>query len=120
MTTITDLSQLDLNGTYSYADYIKWRFDERIELLRGKIARMSPAPNVNHQRVSGNLYGYLFNISITSRANFSLHPSMCACTIEKNPSKPAKRFIRSYSRTFVWSVTNRNWTNRAATGHPNW
>lgn len=61
MATITDLSQLDLNGTYSYADYIKWRFDERIELLRGKIARMSPAPNVNHQRISGNLYGYLFN-----------------------------------------------------------
>ena len=37
MATITDLAQLDLNGTYSYADYLKWQFDERVELLRGKI-----------------------------------------------------------------------------------
>lgn len=46
MATITQLSQLDIDGTYSYADYIKWQFEERIELLRGKIARMSPAPSV--------------------------------------------------------------------------
>lgn len=61
MATITDISQLDLNGTYSYADYIKWRFDERIELLRGKITRMSPAPNVNHQRISGSLFVSIYN-----------------------------------------------------------
>ncbi len=61
MATITKLSQLDLDGTYSYADYIKWQFDERIELLRGKIARMLPAPNVNHQRVSGNLFVNIYN-----------------------------------------------------------
>ncbi|MBU1821327.1 MAG: Uma2 family endonuclease [Bacteroidetes bacterium] len=56
MDTITDFSQLDLNGTYSYADYLKWRFQERVELLRGKIFRMTPAPNVKHQRVAGKLY----------------------------------------------------------------
>ncbi len=59
MATITDLSQLDLNATYSYADYAKWQFDERVELLRGKIFPMTPAPNVRHQRVSGNIF-YLF------------------------------------------------------------
>ena len=41
---ITDLSQLDLNKRYTYADYLTWRFRERVELLRGRIARMSPAP----------------------------------------------------------------------------
>ncbi|MDD2816315.1 MAG: hypothetical protein PHP00_11370 [Thiotrichaceae bacterium] len=35
MTSITKLSQLDLNGTYSYADYLTWKFDERLELIRG-------------------------------------------------------------------------------------
>lgn len=54
--TITNLSQLDPNGTYSYADYLLWQFEERLELFRGKIFQMSPAPNVKHQRVSGNLY----------------------------------------------------------------
>ncbi|MDP2902569.1 MAG: Uma2 family endonuclease, partial [Methylovulum sp.] len=52
MTKITDLSQLDLNGTYSYADYLNWAFDETVELIKGKIQLMSPAPNVRHQRIS--------------------------------------------------------------------
>jgi len=57
MTKITQLSQLDLNQTYSYADYLTWTLDETIELIKGKIMLMSPAPNLNHQTISGNLYG---------------------------------------------------------------
>ncbi len=48
---ITSLDQLDLNGTYSYADYLLWQFTERVELLRGKIRQMA-APSVKHQRIS--------------------------------------------------------------------
>lgn len=58
---ITSLSQLDLNGTYTYADYLLWQLEERVELFRGKIFAMSPAPRVNHQRVSMNLSGILFS-----------------------------------------------------------
>ncbi len=61
MATITQLSQLDLDGTYSYADYLKWEFQERVELLRGKIFPMSPAPSVRHQQVSINLSGLFFS-----------------------------------------------------------
>ncbi len=52
---ITDISQLDMNGTYSYADYLTWRFEEMVELIKGKISRMSPAPRTSHQRISWNL-----------------------------------------------------------------
>lgn len=52
---ITDSSQLDPNGTYTYADYLKWQFDESVELIRGKLYRMSPAPKRMHQSASGNL-----------------------------------------------------------------
>jgi Uma2 family endonuclease len=52
---ITQLSQLDLNQTYSYADYLTWQFDEAIELIKGKIMLMSPAPNVKHQDIFLNL-----------------------------------------------------------------
>ena len=55
MPKITQLSQLDLTQSYSYADYITWQFDDMIELIKGKIALMSPAPNVNHQRIEKNL-----------------------------------------------------------------
>ncbi len=49
---ITDINQLDLNGSYTYADYLKWKFKERVELLKGKIFRMSPAPSSSHQQIS--------------------------------------------------------------------
>ncbi len=58
---ITDLSQLDLSQTYTYADYLQWQVRERIELLKGKIHLMSPAPSMKHQRISRNLSGILWS-----------------------------------------------------------
>lgn len=41
---ITNINQLDLiHGLYTYADYLLWEFEERVELLRGRIFRMSGA-----------------------------------------------------------------------------
>jgi Uma2 family endonuclease len=45
-------SDLDVNKTYTYADYLKWTFDERLELIKGKIFKMSPAPGSIHQRLA--------------------------------------------------------------------
>ncbi len=61
MAKITQLSQLDLNASYSYADYLTWQLDETVELIKGKIMMMSPAPNVKHQSISWQLSGLLFN-----------------------------------------------------------
>lgn len=52
---ITDISQLDPNGTYTYADYLKWQFDESVELIKGKLYRMSPAPKRAHQSAVSQL-----------------------------------------------------------------
>ncbi len=63
MATITQFSQLNLDKIYSYADYLTWKFEERVEIIKGKVMLMSPAPNLNHQRLSGKLsykfYDYL-------------------------------------------------------------
>ena len=56
MPQITDISQLDLKKRYSYEDYLTWVFDERLELIKGWIYKMSPAPKRKHQAVSGNLF----------------------------------------------------------------
>ncbi len=61
MADITELSQLDLNQTYSYADYLTWRLKDAVELIKGKIMLMSPAPNVGHQRISADINGMLYN-----------------------------------------------------------
>ncbi len=47
---ITSIDQLDVNKKYSYADYLTWKFDGYVELLRGKLSRMA-APTRVHQRL---------------------------------------------------------------------
>ena len=46
------LSDLDITKSYTYADYLKWAFDDRLEIIKGKIFKMSPAPGSVHQRIS--------------------------------------------------------------------
>ncbi|HEX8316387.1 MAG TPA: Uma2 family endonuclease [Flavisolibacter sp.] len=46
---------------YTYADYLQWKFEERIELIRGQVFKMSPAPNLKHQQVSGRLFNEIYN-----------------------------------------------------------
>jgi Uma2 family endonuclease len=58
---ITDFSQLDLTKSYTYFDYLSWKFQERVELLRGKVFNMSPGPASKHQRLSGKIAIPLFN-----------------------------------------------------------
>jgi hypothetical protein len=39
MAPITSLSQLDPTKTYRYADYLNWKFEEFVELIKGKLMR---------------------------------------------------------------------------------
>jgi len=55
MGKVTNFSDLDLTKTYSYADYLLWQFQDRVELIKGFIQKMSPAPGMVHQRISNNL-----------------------------------------------------------------
>lgn len=57
---ITNINQLDpLYGVYSYADYLLWKFKERVELFKGKLFKMS-APSAVHQEISMKLAGELY------------------------------------------------------------
>lgn len=55
MTPVLNFSDLDLTKQYTYSDYMLWQFQERVELIKGFILKMSPAPNRFHQTVSQNL-----------------------------------------------------------------
>ena len=52
--SFTRVEEPDPSVSYTYADYLKWQFEERLELFRGKIFKLS-APTTNHQVVAGNL-----------------------------------------------------------------
>ena len=56
---ITSLDQLDFSKRYTYSDYILWKFNERVELLKGWIFPMA-APSVIHQKIVSNLHGLLW------------------------------------------------------------
>ena len=68
---VTSLADLDPNGTYTYADYLSWRFQELVELIRGKVMRRMSAPTDLHQAIlaalSYRLYGHLLGKSCQVR-----------------------------------------------------
>ena len=55
MPVVKKFSDLDLDKSYTYADYLMWEFKERVELIKGKIFKMSPAPSRGHQQISFEL-----------------------------------------------------------------
>ena len=57
---ISKVSDIDFSRTYSYADYFRWQFEDRLELIRGKVFRMSPVPSSTHQRLCGLIYVKLY------------------------------------------------------------
>ena len=47
-------------GKYSYADYLTWQLDEMVEIIKGKLFKMTAAPSRLHQKVAGKLYYHLY------------------------------------------------------------
>ena len=103
---ITRFSDLDLTKTYSYADYLQWQFDETVELIKGKILAMAPAPKFAHQKASKLVFRALdvffksnaceliyapFDVRFPAQANDAqskvftvLQPDICVvCDLEK-------------------------------------
>lgn len=58
---ISNLNQLDLNSRYSYADYVEWDLEDRVELIQGKIFQMSPRPDTLHQQTVGEIFRQISN-----------------------------------------------------------
>ncbi len=59
MKPVTSLAQLDLAAVYSYKDYLGWQFSEAVELIRGRVMKMSPAPLTKHQVIVGRIFAEL-------------------------------------------------------------
>lgn len=48
-------------NNYSYADYLSWTMDEMVEIIKGRVFKMSPAPKRIHQKISWRISGLLYN-----------------------------------------------------------
>ncbi|KQR71429.1 Uma2 family endonuclease [Pedobacter sp. Leaf176] len=58
---VYEFNEIDASLTYSYANYLNWLFEDRVELIKGKIFKMSPAASRVHQEVSRNIFNPLVN-----------------------------------------------------------
>ncbi len=52
-------SEIDLSGMYSYASYLRWEFEERLEIIKGQIYKMG-VPSTSHQTVAGTIFVHIF------------------------------------------------------------
>lgn len=64
---VNHFNELDLTKKYTYSDYLLWQFSERVELIKGYIRQMSPAPSMVHQTIS-------MNLSVALARNFKKKP----------------------------------------------
>jgi Uma2 family endonuclease len=74
MAIINKWSQLDLSKKYTYANYLTWRFTERVELIKGYVHKIEPVPNVLHQKVSMKLSVILLNYTEKNKYNVFAAP----------------------------------------------
>ena len=58
--SVKNLGDLDSSMSYSYADYYSWEFDERVELINGKVFTITQ-PGTKHQQISGAILAGLYN-----------------------------------------------------------
>ncbi|MGM9479424.1 Uma2 family endonuclease [Pedobacter sp. GSP4] len=58
---VKQFNELDVSLIYSYASYLNWLFPERVELVKGKVFKMSPAPSRVHQVIARNISNALIN-----------------------------------------------------------
>lgn len=86
---ITSLDQLDFKKQYTYADYIKWQFQERVELLKGLIFPMAVS-SVIHQRISGELYWHLASFFRKNKCDVFHAPFDVRLPLPKNKIKDDK------------------------------
>ncbi len=88
---ITSLSQLDMNGFYTYLDYLSWKFEQRVELIKGKIFPMS-APTKKHQIVSRRFTGVFYNLFENKGCEYFAAPFDVRLYDNQKPLKQNKNF----------------------------
>ena len=71
---VKKFEDIDASLTYSYSDYLRWLFDDRVELIKGKVFKMSPAPSRVHQEISINILKSLLNFLVDQKCKVYCAP----------------------------------------------
>ena len=88
---ITDTSLIDINKKYTYADYLCWQVKDRLELIKGRLFKMSPAPTSYHQKLSSRLHIEIGNY--LKRKNCEIFHAPFDVRLPKNNNEKADQLI---------------------------
>jgi len=91
---MNSIDDLDFSKTYTYADYYSWRFEERVELIKGKIFKMSPAPSNTHQEIALNIAGELRNFLKNKFCKVYIAPFDVRLVREEKTDKKVKTVVQ--------------------------
>ena len=86
---------------YTYADYLTWTSKERIELIKGRVFKMSPAPAVKHQKVSRELSLQLGTFFKHTNCQMFAAPFDVRLTDKRKKSKKTKILLPFFSPIYV-------------------
>jgi Uma2 family endonuclease len=105
----------DASYSYSYADYLQWKFKERLELIRGSIYKLS-APSANHQLVTLELAK---NLAIYLEAQ-PCHVFVAPFDVRlPRPGKTADKLVKTVVQPDICVVCDKNKIDsRGACGAP--
>ena len=118
---ITRLSQLNPDGVYSYADYLTWRFDETVELIKGKIQLMCPAPTVKHQQLSRNLLLKIGNYLDRNNPCQIFHAPFDVKLYDSRKTKLANQDVYSVVQPDLCVICDpQKLTDKGCDGAPDW
>jgi Uma2 family endonuclease len=88
------IDDLDFSKTYTYADYYSWKFEERLELIKGKIFKMSPAPSNAHQEIALNIASELRNFLKNKICKVYISPFDVRLVREEKTDKKIKTVVQ--------------------------
>jgi len=118
---ITSLDQLSMDGIYTYADYLTWRLDERVELIKGRIFKMSPAPNRRHQVIARNLTRPILNQFTESPCQAYFAPFDVRLIDAKKKKKKPNQEIYSVVQPDICVICDpEKLDDRGCIGAPDW
>ncbi|GAB3938163.1 Uma2 family endonuclease [Mucilaginibacter myungsuensis] len=91
---MNSIDDLDLSKSYTYADYYSWRFEERLELIKGKIFKMSPAPTGNHQLIAGSIFAELHHFLKGQNCKVFMAPFDVRLVRDETSDKKVKNVVQ--------------------------
>jgi Uma2 family endonuclease len=109
----------DYAGSYTYADYMTWTVPDMMELIRGKIYKMSPAPRAVHQVVTGEVYRQIANYLKRKKCQVFIAPF--DVRLPASPKKKTDKDITTVVQPDVCVVCDPSKIDeRGCLGAPDW